>query len=113
MTKPGTITCATVFMMRGGAMKLCVNWICLLAAGIFILAVAATALFGHRTYRSLQFLRSAYEVSAPRTSGIRGWMTLKYVSTAYRVSELSLSKGLELPPAPGPRHQQEPEIPCR
>ena len=79
-------------------MKLYVNWICLLAAGILILAVAATALFGHRTYRSLQFLRSANEVGAPRTSGIRGWMTLKYVSTAYRVSELSLSKGLELPP---------------
>ena len=98
MTKPGTITCETVFMMRGGAMKLYVNWIRLLAAGILILAVAATALFGHRTYRSLQFLRSANEVGAPRTSGIRGWMTLKYVSTAYRVSELSLSKGLELPP---------------
>ena len=79
-------------------MKLYVNWIRLLAAGILILAVAATALFGHRTSRSLQFLRSANEVGAPRTSGIRGWMTLKYVSTAYRVSELSLSKGLELPP---------------
>jgi hypothetical protein len=83
-------------------MKPFVDWVRVLAACVLILSVAATALFGYRTYRSLQLLHSAYEVGAPRTSGIRGWMTLKYVSTANRVSETTLREGLELPPDTDP-----------
>ncbi|NVO15925.1 MAG: DedA family protein [Rhodoplanes sp.] len=83
---------------RGTVRYLEMNRVRLLATCMLILALVATALFGYRTYRSFQLLRSAYDVGAPRTSGIRGWMTLKYVSTAYRVSEASLGKGLQLPP---------------
>lgn len=65
---------------------------------VFLVATCASALVGYRTYRSFQLLQSAYEVGAPRTSSLRGWMTLRYVSTTYQVPETVLREGLAIPP---------------
>jgi membrane protein DedA with SNARE-associated domain len=78
------------------------NWAHRLAVAVLIAATSATAFSGVRTYRSFQLLQSAYAVGAPKTSAIRGWMTLKYVAGAYRVSETSLTEGLGLPPGGDP-----------
>jgi membrane-associated protein len=73
------------------------NWAYRLAVALLIVATSATAFFGLRTYRSFQLLQSAYAVGAPKTSAIRGWMTLKYVAGAYHIPEMVLSEGLGLP----------------
>jgi membrane protein DedA with SNARE-associated domain len=74
------------------------RWIRWAAVAIFAVAVLPTLLFGLRTTRSLQLLRSAYETGAPETSSIRPWMTLRYVATRYRVPEDGLAARLGLAP---------------
>jgi membrane protein DedA with SNARE-associated domain len=59
-------------------------------------------LFGLRTYHSFQLLRSAYEVGAPKTSAVRGWMTLRFVATTYHTAEMALTERLGLPPNTDP-----------
>jgi membrane-associated protein len=65
-------------------------WICLVAA-------LPTFIFGMRTYGSYRVLRSAYEVGAPATGGIRGWMTLDYVAATYHAPKPVLLQRLGLP----------------
>jgi membrane protein DedA with SNARE-associated domain len=74
------------------------KWLHRLAVVVLMVATLATAWFGLRTYRSFLFLRTAYEAGAPMTSSIRGWMTLRYVATRYRVSEARLIMRLGLAP---------------
>jgi membrane protein DedA with SNARE-associated domain len=50
-----------------------------------------------RTYGSFVLLRSAYHVGMPQSSSIRGWMTIRYVATIYRVPEIVLIAHLSLP----------------
>jgi membrane protein DedA with SNARE-associated domain len=57
----------------------------------------ATWQFGWRSYGSFLVLRSAYEVGAPATSTLRGWMTLDYVSSIYDVPLDKLKAGLGVP----------------
>jgi membrane-associated protein len=66
---------------------------------VFVLALVPTAIFGLRTYYSFLLLRSAYEVGAPITSSIRGWMTLDYVAATYRAPKTALIERLGLSPA--------------
>jgi membrane protein DedA with SNARE-associated domain len=73
-----------------------------LALILFVLVALPTLLFGLRTYRSLQLLHSAYELGAPKTSSIRGWMTLQYVAITYRAPEVALGERLGLPPNTDP-----------
>jgi membrane protein DedA with SNARE-associated domain len=47
-------------------------------------------------------LRSAYEIGLPTAGNVRGWMTLRYVSTSYRVPEGALIARLDLPSATDP-----------
>lgn len=63
------------------------------------LALLASIGFGFRAYVSLQLMRSAYAVGVPGVSSLRGWMTLRYVATTYRVAEPALIAGLDLAPA--------------
>ena len=79
-------------------MNLKSNWVRRSAIFILVAAAFAAAFAGYRTYRSFQLLQSAYEAGAPRTSGIRGWMTLKYVANTYRIPEAALREGLAIAP---------------
>jgi membrane-associated protein len=63
------------------------------------LMLLPTLWLGMRTVRSFLLLRSAYEVGAPATSSIRGWMTLRYVAATYRTPAAALRERLGLPPA--------------
>ena len=64
--------------------------------GVLIVLALPTLWFGMRTYRSYLLLRSAYEVGAPQVSAIRGWMTLRYVASRYRLPESRLISELGL-----------------
>jgi membrane protein DedA with SNARE-associated domain len=66
---------------------------------IFVLALLPALICGVRTYRTFLLLRSAYEMGAPMTSSIRGWMTLDYVAANYRTPQLVLIERLGLAPA--------------
>jgi membrane protein DedA with SNARE-associated domain len=72
------------------------------ALALVVLLTLPTLWFALRTYGSFELLRSAYQVGAPRTSSIRGWMTLSYVAHTYRVDLTALIKGLDLPPGTDP-----------
>lgn len=78
------------------------NWIRRLVVALLIITTLSSVLLGYRTYHSFQFLQSAYELGAPKTSAIRGWMTLKYLSAMYGIPETALSEGLGLPPGRDP-----------
>jgi len=69
---------------------------------VFLLVVLPTLWLWMRTYGSFRLLRSAYQAGAPTTSSIRGWMTLGYVATTYRVSSANLKAQLGLPSATDP-----------
>jgi hypothetical protein len=73
------------------------RWVVWAAIGVVVLASIASLAFALRTYRSFQFLQSAYEVGAPQSSSIRPWMTLRYVAIRYRVPETQLTTSLGLP----------------
>lgn len=66
---------------------------------MFALALLPTLAFAMRTYRTYLVLRSAYEVGAPATSSIRGWMTLEYVAAAYHTPKAALAEKLGVAPA--------------
>lgn len=83
-------------------MELRSRWKRRFAAILLILAAAAGAAFGFRTYRSFELLQSAYAVGAPKTSAVRAWMTLSYVAGTYRVAVGALIEGLGLPPDTSP-----------
>lgn len=72
------------------------RWTRRLALAVAVLAAASAILFGVRSYGSLVLLRSAYQVGLPQSSNVRGWMTLRYVATTYRVSEAQLIARLGL-----------------
>lgn len=74
------------------------NWMRKVVLALFLATLLSTVWFGLRTYRSFLLLRSAYEVGMPEISGVRAWMTLRYVATTYRVSEVVLITRLGLPP---------------
>jgi membrane-associated protein len=69
---------------------------------LVVLLTVPTLWFALRTYRSFELLQSAYQVGAPRTSSVRGWMTLGYVARTYRVDLTALIKALDLPRDTGP-----------
>ena len=62
------------------------------------LSLIAATFFGLRTYSSFLLLRSAYQTGKPELSSLRGWMTLNYVATTYRVPLAELTARLGLPP---------------
>jgi membrane protein DedA with SNARE-associated domain len=64
---------------------------------LLVAAAVASFAFGLRSYHSFRLLHSAYEAGAPVTSSVRPWMTLRYVSTAYRVPAPELLRRLGLP----------------
>jgi len=65
-------------------------------------ATLATAVSGVRSYRSFLLLRSAHELGVPAVSGIRAWMTLRYVSETYRAPQTTLFERLGLAPQTDP-----------
>jgi len=68
------------------------------AVWVFALSLLPTFVFGMRTHGAYRVLRSAYEVGAPATSSIRGWMTLDYVAATYHAPKRTLIARLGLPP---------------
>ena len=75
------------------------RWVLL---GLIVMATLATAVSGLRSYRSFLLLQSAYELGAPDVSNVRAWMTLRYVSHTYEVSETALPARLRLAPETDP-----------
>lgn len=73
-----------------------------MAIVLLIVAVLPTYRFARRSYGSFELLRSAYQAGAPATGSVRSWMTLTYVSDAYRVAEPALIGKLALPPTTDP-----------
>lgn len=73
-----------------------VRWV---AAAVLAIALLSSLWFGVRTYGSFLLLRSAYELGAPTVSNVRGWMTLRYVSTTFHVAPDALVSKLKLPAA--------------
>jgi membrane protein DedA with SNARE-associated domain len=73
------------------------KWIQVAVRVLFLAALLATGWFGIRSHGSFLLLRSAHELGMPEISSIRGWMTLGYVATTYRVPEKQLITGLGLP----------------
>ena len=51
----------------------------LVALALVVFFTLPTLWFALRSYGSFELLRSAYLAATPRTSSIRGWMTLSYV----------------------------------
>ncbi len=78
------------------------RWRTRLLVLLVVLAAAATAMLGLRTYRTWTLLSSAYAVGVPEASSVRPWMTLRYVATAYRAPETALREHLGLPPQTDP-----------
>lgn len=72
------------------------NWQRAVLLILFAAAALAAVMFGLRTYSSYLLLRSAYALGAPDVSSVRGWMTLRYVSGTYQVSEAALIQRLGL-----------------
>jgi membrane protein YqaA with SNARE-associated domain len=72
------------------------NWARGLAVAALVVVVPVAALYGLRSYRSFVLLRSAYDVDAPQTSSVRGWMTLGYVAATYHVPQAVLARRLGL-----------------
>jgi membrane-associated protein len=68
------------------------------AALVFTLALLPAVVFGLRTYHTFNLLRSAYDAGVPKTSSIRGWMTLGYVAATYHTPPAALRARLGLPP---------------
>jgi hypothetical protein len=62
-----------------------------------LFAALSSVWFSLRTYHSFVLLRSAYHVGMPQSSSVRGWMTIGYVATIYRVPEILLIARLGLP----------------
>jgi membrane protein DedA with SNARE-associated domain len=71
-----------------------VRWV---AAAVIAVALVSSLWFGVRTYGSFLLLRSAYALGAPTVSNVRGWMTLRYVSTTFHVAPDALVGKLKLP----------------
>lgn len=64
---------------------------------LVVLGALATAMLAARTYHTGSLLNSAYQAGAPQASSVRPWMTIRYVATAYGVSEAVLLEHLGLP----------------
>ncbi|MHA1547360.1 MAG: DedA family protein [Alphaproteobacteria bacterium] len=69
----------------------------LIVAGLF-----GSLAFGTRSYRTFLILQSAHEVGVPAASAVRPWMTVGYVSEAYRIPPPKLVAGLGLPAETSP-----------
>lgn len=75
------------------------RWMPAILLALLVMVTLPAAMFGFRTYRSLLLLHSAYRLGAPAVSGIRAWMTLRYVVSTYgHVPEAVLIRRLGLPP---------------
>ncbi len=68
-----------------------------IALWLSLVLVLPTILFGVRSVGSFRLLRSAYEAGAPKTSSIRGWMTIAYVAGVYHIPATDLRDRLGLP----------------
>jgi membrane protein DedA with SNARE-associated domain len=72
------------------------------ALALAVVLALPTLLFALRSYRSFELLQSGYQAGAPRTSSVRGWMTLSYVARTYRVDSTALISNLGLAPDTDP-----------
>lgn len=73
------------------------SWARPITLAILVGAALSTVLFGYRTYRSFQLLQSAYAVGVPKTSSVRGWMTIGYVAANFGIPASELNQELGLP----------------
>jgi membrane protein DedA with SNARE-associated domain len=64
---------------------------------VLVVAIAGSAVFGLRSYRSFVLLRTAHELGVPQVGAIRPWMTLGYVAATYRAPSAALTGALGLP----------------
>lgn len=77
-------------------------------AVLLLAALASAATLAHRTWRSYTVLDAARTLELPRAASIRGWMTVGFVATDYRVPQTELLAHLKLPPdTPGTRTLRE------
>jgi membrane protein DedA with SNARE-associated domain len=78
------------------------RWLTWLLVLLVVLVAAPSVMLGLRTYRTFTLLASAFEVGVPGLSSVRPWMTLRYVTTAYRAPETALRERLGLSPTMNP-----------
>jgi membrane protein DedA with SNARE-associated domain len=78
------------------------EWIRRACLAFALFAALSTAWFGLRSYRTFVLLQSAYAAGMPLASSVRGWMSLHYLSTTFRVPESDLIARLGLPPETSP-----------
>jgi Tfp pilus assembly protein PilE len=78
------------------------RWQRALLVVLLIVAVLAAVMYGVRTYRSYQVLRSAQQLGERDLGSIRGWMTLGFIARTYHVPEDALIARLGLPPDTSP-----------
>jgi membrane protein DedA with SNARE-associated domain len=70
------------------------RWLLLVLA---VMSALTAMVFGLRSYRSFVLLRSAIAIGAPDVSGVRPWMTLRYIADTHHVQATTLVGQLELP----------------
>jgi membrane protein DedA with SNARE-associated domain len=73
-------------------------WISALLAAALAAAVAGSAFYGQRTYRTFLLLQSAQALGVAEVSSIRGWMTLDYLAGSYDLDASRLRSALGLTP---------------
>lgn len=86
------------------------SWLRILIVILIVVGITLTAFYGARLLRSTAQLR--YAQTHPRITDvglIRGWMTIHYISRAYRVPENVLFQGLRIP-EDGNRHKSLREL---
>ena len=73
------------------------RWLVVAVAAILALGIAATGVFANKTWRSYSVLEAARTLDMPEAASVRGWMTLGYLATHYRLPADELLVQLGLP----------------
>jgi membrane protein DedA with SNARE-associated domain len=75
------------------------RWFIWLVVAVLVASLAAAGSFARKTWRTYTLLEAARALQMPETAAVRGWMTLGYVATYYRVPLGDLLQRLDLPAA--------------
>jgi len=73
------------------------RWLVVTVAAVLVLGIAATGVFANKTWRTYSVLEAARTLDMPEAAAVRGWMTLGYVATHYRIPADELLAQLGLP----------------
>lgn len=73
------------------------QWLVVAVSAVLALGIAATGVFANKTWRSYSVLEAARTLDMPEAAAVRGWMTLGYLVTHYRIPADELLVQLGLP----------------